>query len=788
MSAMKPNFRTKLIWLFVAVLSITLLATTVAVLRATDRSVEALVRNELDVVQRVFLAVLEQERQQLASRAELLAGDFAFKQGIATGDQNTIVSVLANHGERISADLVVMLSRSGDVLLSTHDLNPLAVALKQAVTGDSRSSIEITLVAAEKPFQLVLVPVWAPDLIGWVGLGQEIDETLLDELRDITNADISLVYAASNADSEVRQISTLPQGIRIKSGRALEAVVQRGIEQLGDYDWLSSRVEVTNAEFGAAVAVLSLSLNTAKANYTGLRSQMVVIGLIALLVAALAAMLVSRWVTRPIYRLLDSAIYIATGDYSKPVQPESDVEFDRLATALNMMQETVAEREARIRHQAQHDMLTQLPNRHYMYTMVTDRIMHSGPGVKFGVGLLELRNLAQVTDLYGSEFADRVLQQTVDRLISTLRRGDIAARVADNQFLLFFADLDHAGIDPVIKKLDALVKDPITLRGVPVWIELATGFVFCPAHASEFDDILRRAQIALGHAREGKRNFAVYQIGQDENHLRQINIANRLQIAVSQRSFKVFYQPKYNLRTRTVDQVEALIRWHDEQLGDVYPDEFIPLAEQTGIITAISDLVLDAVIAQLKTWREQGIEVIGSVNLSGIDILQESFVRRAIARIESSGLPPDQLVMEITETAMMGDLAMAGRNMALFELAGIGLSIDDFGTGFSSLAQLKTLPVKELKIDKSLILHLDTENDDQLIVRSTIEMAHYLGLKVVAEGVENACSVELLHQMGCDALQGYYMARPMASEQFADWYRSPPEQVQLIPELLDETV
>ena len=226
------------------------------------------------------------------------------------------------------------------------------------------------------------------------------------------------------------------------------------------------------------------------------------------------------------------------------------------------------------------------------------------------------------------------------------------------------------------------------------------------------------------------------------------------------------------------------MRWTDPELGEVYPDEFIPVAEQTGIITDISVIVLKQVLRQLKEWERAGVELTVCVNLSGADILQAGFVRHAIDSLRASGLDSSAIIMEVTETMMMADMDIALGNIREFELAGIRLAIDDFGTGFSSLAQLKMLPVQELKIDKSLILRLDQDSDDQKIVRSTIEMAHYLGLKVVAEGVENLASLRLLQAMGCDAVQGYYLARPMTAAALEGWLAEPPAQIRALVEEL----
>tara|TARA_R110001599_G_scaffold353463_1_gene592960 strand:+ start:996 stop:3350 length:2355 start_codon:yes stop_codon:yes gene_type:complete len=781
---MRTSFRAKLLFFILVVVILTLSSTMIAVLRATNSNVTTLVGEELKVVQRVFLSLLDYERNQLQMRAELLAGDFAFKRAVATGDRETIVTALANHGDRIDADLLFMLSSNFEVLMSTHRDEQLLKRLRNSLDNRNPRSIKVTPLIQGEPFTLVLVPVVAPDLIGWIGLGIEVDKGLLDRLREITGAEITLVYGNAMG---VRQLSTLASSrfYDVSNFDSVREAVTATEERLKNDNWLSETVVLDEIGQGELIAILSSSLDTALTGYSALRLQMILIAVSALALAVLTTILVSRWVTRPIYRLVTAAKTIADGNYSQQLDLEADEEFRQLGDALNIMQGAVADREARISHQAQHDMVTQLPNRNYIKSRFNSHVTDSLPGSQFGLCLLQLSNLAHLTDLYGSDFSDDVLKKVAERLSDNLRRGDLAARVADNQILLFYDDLTHDGVAQVAHKLIGVFAESITVRGVPVRAELWLGFILCPQHGQVFDDVLRRAQIALAFARTNSHLYAVYQIGQDEKHLRQIQVANRLQVATKRRQFTVLYQPKYQLGCHRVEQAEALVRWTDDELGQVFPDEFIPLAEQIGIISKISDIVLDIVLAQQLRWREAGLELAVCVNLSGLDVLQESFVRGVIERLHQSGLPNSALVMEITETALVADMELALKNLALFEAAGIEMSIDDFGTGYSSLAQLKALPVQELKIDKSLIQELDTDSDDKLIVRSTVEMAHFMGLKVVAEGVESLPIVQILHGMSCDSIQGYYLAKPMPGDELQMWLAQPPSHVTELRETLN---
>ncbi|TCO75603.1 putative bifunctional diguanylate cyclase/phosphodiesterase [Chromatocurvus halotolerans] len=787
---MRSSFRSRLLLLIVGLLAVTVISTTLAVLRATNENVETLLGEELSVIERVFIEFLRQDREQLLERGEVLAGDFAFKRAMATGETDTMLSVLANHGQRIAADLVMLVSPQRNVIMSTHPLDALPQEAYESLDPAMSRGVGLPVVIGAGAFQLVLIPVRAPDLIGWLGLGRAIDEQALARIREITNVDVTLFFAERAAPSTQR-ISTLP-GTLLDSARGndamgenVAAVASEFADNLRAAAWLSRERVMLDTADAQLVAVLSESLQQALDQYAPMRLQMVLITFTALLAAALATLLVARWVARPVYQLVKAAQKISEGDYSQRIELRAGREFDALASTLNLMQDTVAEREARIQHQAQYDLLTQLPNRNYIFFLFTRHVTESAASPRFALALLDLHSLQQVKDLYGNDFSDEVLRHVAARVSDSLRRGDMAARVADQQILLFLADMEPASVGVVMRKLRDEFANAVVVNGVPARLEFALGFVFCPQHGSDFDDLLRRAQIALSQARRSALDHAVYQLGQDEKHLRQIQVANRLPRAVEENGFTLSYQPKYDFSARAVCEVEALMRWTDEELGAVFPDEFIAIAEQTGIITRISELVVRDVVQQLVVWRESGLVLSACINLSGLDILQSSFLRGVIAVVAEAGLPPSAVVLEITETAMMADMGLATANLNDVEAAGIRLSIDDFGTGFSSLAQLKALPVQELKIDKSLVMRMDTEKDDRQIVRSTIEMAHYLGLKVVAEGVENEQVLKLLAGMACDAVQGYYLARPMSADSLEPWLRELPPHVRQIPALLD---
>ncbi|MDP5054257.1 MAG: EAL domain-containing protein [Congregibacter sp.] len=773
----------RLLALLVGLLGAALLASTVASLRAANANVTALVTDELEVRDRITRFALAQGAESLKERVDVVTADFAFKAAVASSDRGTVLSALANHGERLNADLAMLLDSNGAIKLTSADLPEVPVSILNRVSATASGSSTLLEVLGGRPYQVVVSPVLAPALIGWLVIGDELDEQMLSELAQLSNADISLIISGQTSTMP-RLVSTLDFASEIA-----QLDVAAASRDLSERGWLSRPMALTSSAPTDAAQVsllLSLSLDEALADYKPLRLQLVVIAVIALVLAILLALAASRWITRPVTAMVTAAKRIANGEYSYKLELDSGTELDTLAQALSVMQDTVAERESRIQHQAQHDLLTQLPNRNYLYTLYQRYLLENPARATFGIALMELENIGQVRDLYGSAFSDRVLQSAAQRVTQSLRRGDMAGRVGDQQILLFLQEISVEELGPVLEKIQEQSSQPLIVDGVPVRPELRLGFAFSPAHGMDFDDLQRRAQLALTWARTHGQTHATYALGQDESHLRQIRIANRLQEAVKENAFHLLYQPKFCIQTRRVNSAEALIRWEDKELGRVFPDEFITIAEQTGIISKLSEWVVARVIADQQRLQKDAVDLAVSINLSGIDIVQDGFVDRILMDVQDAGLPIDAVVLEVTETAMMADPDAAKRNMKRVEKLGMRISIDDYGTGFSSLAQLRSLPVRELKLDRSLIENIDKELGDRLIVRSTIDMAHHLGLEVVAEGVETAAILALLRDMGCDVIQGYLLAKPISFDALGEFVKQEGLNIAHITRILDE--
>jgi len=313
------------------------------------------------------------------------------------------------------------------------------------------------------------------------------------------------------------------------------------------------------------------------------------------------------------------------------------------------------------------------------------------------------------------------------------------------------------------------VRGGFHIAGVSFDLRLACGVCVAPAHGRQADELLQRAQVALEEADEARSAVALYRPGQDDEHRRRLTLITELAGAIEQGALTLVYQPKVTMASRSVQSLEALVRWTHPHLGVISPAEFVPLAERTGGSRRLTNWVLAAAIAQLGQWRRDGLGLELAVNLSAPDILDPDLGDEVLKLLRLHRVEPTALILEITESAVMREPEAAVRNMQLLRIAGVRFAIDDFGTGHSTLAQLAVLPVDELKIDRSFITHADTHA--VTIVSSTIELGHRLGLKVVAEGVEEAAAWNLLRRLGCDYAQGYLISPPLPPGQVPAYVR-----------------
>jgi EAL domain-containing protein (putative c-di-GMP-specific phosphodiesterase class I) len=340
------------------------------------------------------------------------------------------------------------------------------------------------------------------------------------------------------------------------------------------------------------------------------------------------------------------------------------------------------------------------------------------------------------------------------------------SRWAANQFLVLAALPGAQAAPPLGRQLAGVLRSGFRVGSLALELDVSAGICVAPEHGTTADELLRRAQIALHDAAAARDRVASYHAGHDAAYQRRLAILSDLPSAIARDELHLLYQPKVSLRTGEVAGVEALVRWTHPELGPVSPGEFVPLAEQTGASRALTSWVLREALRQLRRWQEAGMHIDVALNLSAPDILDPELADEVLAAIETNAVPATAIVLEITEGVVMRDPGLASRYMDLLRVTGIRFAIDDFGSGYSSLAQLGRLPVDELKIDRALVL--DALADPRSpILGATVRLGHSMGLKVVAEGIEDERGIALLRSLECDLAQGYAISRPIAAEQVA---------------------
>jgi diguanylate cyclase (GGDEF)-like protein len=419
------------------------------------------------------------------------------------------------------------------------------------------------------------------------------------------------------------------------------------------------------------------------------------------------------------------------------------------------------------RHQAMHDELTGLPNRACFYDR-TDQALRLASRD-------DLNRFKDINDTLGHKFGDRVLREVGPRLRRGLRDSDTLARLGGDEFCVLLPRVEGVGDALVVaKRVIELLEEPFDIDGMAMPVEASCGVAIAPVDGDSADLLLQRADVAMYVAKDSHASIVTYDDELNINTPARLALLSELRAAVSGGQFVLYYQPKAALGGRNVHGVEALVRWQHPTYGLVPPNDFIPLAEHTGLIKPLTTWVLNTALEQLHRWRgTSGSPVLGNlsvaVNVSTRSLLDDDFPKEVADALERWDIPPNLLALEITESTIMADPSRAHRLLSELSATGVQVSIDDFGTGYSSLSYLKNLPVNELKIDRSFVYHMHRDPNDAVIVQSVIDLGHNLGLHTVAEGIEDDETWEHLRRLGCDSGQGYLLARPMPAESLVGW-------------------
>ncbi len=445
-----------------------------------------------------------------------------------------------------------------------------------------------------------------------------------------------------------------------------------------------------------------------------------------------------------------------------------------LAYGIETLRTRVEHKQAHetIRHMAYFDPLTGLPNHAQFEQHLQEAILQAQTQNRsLAVLLVDLDRFREINDVLGFTQGNALLKELGERLCSELREGGMVARMRGDEFTILLPGADTKAATQCAQQIIRLLGEPFLLGGLPVDVHASIGIALFPSHATDAEQLIRRMDVAMHEAKKIGNSYVLYAKKQDQDAPRRLALAGDLRRAIEDDELELHFQPKINIRSGKVCGVEALARWPHPQHGMLSPNEFIPLAEHTGLIHPLTEWVLEAAMRQSHDWHAAGIKIPVAVNLSARNLRDPRLLKKIKERGQRWAIGPGMLELEITESAIMEDPAGALNTLTQLHEQGMPIFIDDFGTGYSSLSYLQKLPVDALKIDKSFVVDMLVNKDSATIVRSTIKLAHDLGLKVVAEGVEKKAMLTRLKTLGCDAVQGFYYGKPMPEEQFRDWLK-----------------
>jgi EAL domain-containing protein (putative c-di-GMP-specific phosphodiesterase class I)/GGDEF domain-containing protein len=753
---------TRLTVLYAALFGAVLLVVSVAVFLAISNAAQRQVRNELAATGTVFDRVWSLRSDRLREGASLLSRDFGFREAAATGDAATIQSALENLKRRMGVDYAFMVDAHGQVAGARFAPADAAAIAKAFDTVDDPSGV---FMLGGEPYQLVSAPVLSPDLIGWVVFAVKLDDREMHALERLSSIPLSAAvlhrapggdWTATHAPAElmapaVRRVindgfraKPMPEELNLASGRAAALV----------------KPLPTIATGSGAVLLLRYPLALALAPYRPLLMIVGLLGFGGLAVVSWGSWLLARGVSRPISELDQAAHRLQRGEDAR-VEIAGDDELARLARSFNAMALEIRERERKITRLALHDNDTGLPNRLALERRADGLAVDGIEGAHVCVAGLD--RFAHMRGAIGHALAARAVRMIGNR-ISGLAPACGVARIATDALGFVILAEQAASAQAEVQRLLDLLEQPVRVDGEAIDVVLSVGLA--PLDADNVAQSIERATIALDQARASRRKLALFDAEAYGDPAGNLSLMSSMLGGLAQGEFQLWHQPKFDMRARRIAGCEALIRWNHPTRGLIAPDAFIPMAEETGHIRALTEWVVRQAIADQRALADAGHDLDIAVNISGrilgepdfLDFCREA-LKDAVGRIS----------FEITETAVIENPEMALAMLDAVADMGVSISIDDFGTGLSSLAYLKQIRGHELKIDRSIVADVTESQRDALIVRSTIDLAHSLGLKVVAEGIETDDVFQVLAAMGCDQAQGYLIARPQPLSQLFEF-------------------
>ena len=763
---MVNSLRGRIIALCVGLVLLTTLVSLLSSWWSTNRFNNQKLVEDINVAENVFKQYLSAKESLLLTAAKVLTADFGFKQAIATQDADTISSVLNNHSRRINADLMMLIDLSGQLVSANTDLDHTSDEFTPLMRELLKHAEQSNFIIIDKTlYQVILLPVRAPRTVAYSLVGFKITDLVAKELKNLTTMDVSFI----GQEDDVVETSLTDD---LYGSSVLDHFNNKMTHRIfGEKPVYRNRIIQLPSLSGHQVTVLlSADLTLSYREFEQLFFTIIILAVITVFIGVLTSGFLAKNLTTPLLQLTLLAQQFARGNYQADfVGKKQSSEITTLIDAFNNMGNDIKEREQQISFQASHDSLTGFLTRSAMLEKMESLL---GLGIDYTLVAIDIRGLRHINDKLGPRIGDECLKAVAERICEYSEQiGGVNARIGGDEFLTLFPSQKAGQLKSSVMELMAQLQVAYLIRGLNISLRFSAGVVHCMSQGVNPDDLMRRVLIAVDTASSEQKNVHYYQEGEDEEHLERLAIIDELKQALFDDDGQLFmtYPPKLNIKTQRIAKVASLLRCQRKDGQWISPELFIDLAEQSGVIVELTSWVVKTVVSQVAQWQQMGISMQAAINVSAQDIAYPSFYSHLSKQLKAHQLSGHLITIELTERDMIENEEQGIKALENLKGLGVKISLDDYGVGQTSLGRLKSLPIDELKLDKCFILKLDQSKQDQYIVQSTVSLGHQLGFSVVAEGVENKASLDLLTQIQCDYAQGYYLSRPLKSEQFIQW-------------------
>ncbi len=759
------HLRTKLSVLYASLFAVTMVLLAIVAQAMIWTHARDSVRQELIASGSVYDRVWTLRSQSLIASADLLSRDFGFRAAVASGDRPTIASALANISNRAEVTAAFVVDQDGRVTGPSGALAATVARFPFAVPDDRRDAV---VVVAGQVYRLILSPVMAPTQVGWVVFAVRLDGTEMHALERLSaipliatimrSDDAGRWHAADRSigsDADVDRLVGASQSTRTLA--MLNLSTGRAFAIAKPLAGLTRRPQ--------AAILIRYPLNAALTPYLPLQAGIALAGLAGLILVVLGSRRLAMGIAGPIAALDAAARALEEGSRAHIVVKGRD-EISRLAASFDRMSAGILERENRITHLAFHDVLTGLPNRTYFRQSLDQAILQVGrTGGAIAVLCLDLDRFKGVNDTLGHPVGDALLK-AIGTMVSEVAPDGLVSRLGGDEYAVIVSGQFDADRPRVLAQsiLD-MMRQPVVADGHHIATAVSIGIAIGPADGKDADELLKNADLALYLAKEdGRGVFRFFEPALDAAARWRRQVELDLREAIRAGQFVLNYQPVFDLKADRIGGFEALVRWHHPERGIVPPAEFIPIAEDTGLIIAIGEWVMQEACRQAMHWPEH-IRV--AVNVSPLQFRNSGLQAIILQALAHSGLAPDRLEIEITESVFLDGEGPVIALLHTLRAMGIRVALDDFGTGYSSLSYLRSFPFDKIKIDRSFITSIATDPSAAAIVRAIVDLATALDMETTAEGVEDTGQLDLLRGEGCGNIQGYLFSRPVGSSRIA---------------------